>query len=75
MIRELVTHGTDPSMAIADAGEQAAYRFFEFFTSNIRDLNTRRDHHRTAHELTKTPKLNDRTNNTLTLDEVERIAF
>lgn len=27
---------------IADAGEQAAYRFFEFFTANIRNPNTRR---------------------------------
>src|SRR3954453_13826499 len=33
---------------VADAGEQAAYRFFEFFTANIRNPNTRRAHHRAA---------------------------
>src|SRR3954454_18714060 len=33
---------------IADAGEQAAYRFFEFFTANIRNPNTRRAYHRAA---------------------------
>src|SRR3954469_508191 len=33
---------------IADAGEQAAYRFFEFFTANIRNANTRRAYHRAA---------------------------
>lgn len=33
---------------IADAGEQAAYRFFEFFTANIRNPNTRKAYHRAA---------------------------
>jgi len=33
---------------IADAGEQAAYRYFEFFTANIRNPNTRRAYHRAA---------------------------
>ena len=33
---------------IADAGERAAHRFFEFFTANIRNPNTRRAYHRAA---------------------------
>src|SRR3954469_8378312 len=33
---------------VADAGEQATYRFFEFFTANIRNPNTRRAYHRAA---------------------------
>jgi site-specific recombinase XerD len=33
---------------IADAGEGAAYRFFEFFTANIRNPNTRRAYHRAS---------------------------
>jgi site-specific recombinase XerD len=33
---------------IADAGEGAAHRFFEFFTANIRNPNTRRAYHRAA---------------------------
>src|SRR5438552_1415825 len=33
---------------IADAGDEAAYRFFEFFTANIRNPNTRRAYHRAA---------------------------
>jgi site-specific recombinase XerD len=31
---------------VADAGDQAAYRFFEFFTANIRNPNTRRAYFR-----------------------------
>lgn len=59
MSRELVTHEpTTPARiaahqvvipeAIADAGEGAAHRFFEFFTANIRNPNTRRAYHRAA---------------------------
>src|SRR4051794_1317727 len=33
---------------IAAAGDQAAYRFFEFFTADIRNPNTRRAYHRAA---------------------------
>jgi site-specific recombinase XerD len=33
---------------VADAGEQAAHRFFEFFTANIRNPNTRAAYHRAA---------------------------
>lgn len=33
---------------VADAGEGAAHRFFEFFTANIRNPNTRRAYHRAA---------------------------
>jgi integrase len=33
---------------IADEGDRAAHRFFEFFTANIRNPNTRRAYHRTA---------------------------
>src|SRR3954452_18898915 len=33
---------------IADEGERAAHRFFEFFTANIRNPNTRRAYHRAA---------------------------
>lgn len=59
MSQELVTHeskppsiiATRPSVipaTIADAGENASYRFFEFFTVNIRNPNTRRAYHRAA---------------------------
>src|SRR6478752_6692164 len=34
--------------AIADAGELATHRFYEFFTANIRNPNTRRAYHRAA---------------------------
>ena len=59
MSRELMTHepkppartvthqGVIPS-TIAEAGEGAAHRFFEFFTANIRNPNTRRAYHRAA---------------------------
>ena len=30
------------SSLIADAGDQAAWRYLEFFTANIRNANTRR---------------------------------
>src|SRR4051795_3560163 len=33
---------------VADAGDGAAHRFFEFFTANIRNPNTRRAYHRAA---------------------------
>lgn len=33
---------------IADAGDGAAHRFFEFFTATIRNPNTRRAYHRAA---------------------------
>jgi site-specific recombinase XerD len=33
---------------IADAGDEAAHRFFEFFTANIRNPNTRTAYHRAA---------------------------
>ena len=33
---------------IADAGDQASHRFFEFFTANIRNPHTRRAYHRAA---------------------------
>src|SRR3954464_12391897 len=59
MSRELVRHEpmTPATIAarpdvlpatIADAGEQASYRFFEFYTANIRNPNTRRAYHRAA---------------------------
>jgi hypothetical protein len=35
---------------IAAAGERASYRFFEFFTANIRNPNTRRAYARAAVE-------------------------
>ena len=31
---------------IADAGDAAAFRFFEFFTANIRNPNTRKAYYR-----------------------------
>jgi site-specific recombinase XerD len=41
--------GFDPiPSTIARAGEKAAYRFFEFFTANIRNQNTRRAYFRNA---------------------------
>jgi site-specific recombinase XerD len=42
-----VGRGVIPA-TIADAGEGAAHRFFEFFTANIRNPNTRRAYHRAA---------------------------
>src|SRR3954447_17770564 len=41
----IAAHQVVPA-TIANAGEQAAYRFFEFFTANIRNPNTRRAYHR-----------------------------
>lgn len=35
---------------VAASGERASYRFFEFFTANIRNPNTRRAYARAAHE-------------------------
>jgi hypothetical protein len=57
MSRELVTreaatpltraaHQVVIPEAIADEGERATHRFFEFFTANIRNPNTRRAYHR-----------------------------
>ncbi len=62
MSRELVIREPEPATpatlegvgqaiipaTVADAGEQASYRFFEFFTANIRNPNTRRAYHRAA---------------------------
>src|SRR4051794_3899246 len=59
MSRELVTRGPEAPATlaahqvvipatIADEGERAAHRFFEFFTANIRNPNTRRAYHRAA---------------------------
>ncbi len=59
MDRELVGHEPETPAAlaghqavipatIADAGDGAAHRFFEFFTANIRNPNTRRAYHRVA---------------------------
>src|SRR3954447_23651199 len=62
MSRELVVREPEPVLpatlegvdqavipaTIADAGEGAAHRFFEFFTANIRNPNTRRAYHRAA---------------------------
>lgn len=59
MSQELVTHESRPPsttstrlsvipVTIADAGENASHRFFEFFTVNIRNPNTRRAYHRAA---------------------------
>ena len=42
------THQVVIPATIADAGEGAAHRFFEFFTANIRNPNTRRAYHRAA---------------------------
>jgi site-specific recombinase XerD len=36
---------------VAATGERASYRFFEFFTVNIRNPNTRRAYARAAHEI------------------------
>jgi site-specific recombinase XerD len=35
---------------IADAGDQAAWRYVEFFTANIRNANTRRAYARACHQ-------------------------
>ncbi len=59
MSRELITreaatpttraaHQVVIPATIADEGEGAAHRFFEFFTANIRNPNTRRAYHRAA---------------------------
>src|SRR3954452_18574394 len=59
MSRELVTRGPEAPATlaahqavipatIADEGDGAAHRFFEFFTANIRNPNTRRAYHRSA---------------------------
>src|SRR3954467_12178438 len=59
MSRELVRHEPEAPAriaahqavipaTIADAGDGAAHRFFEFFTANIRNPNTRRAYHRAA---------------------------
>jgi integrase/recombinase XerD len=42
-----VGHAVIPA-TIADAGDAAAFRFFEFFTANIRNPNTRRAYYRAA---------------------------
>src|SRR3954453_5495962 len=44
----LAAHQAVIPATIADAGEGAAHRFFEFFTANIRNPNTRRAYHRAA---------------------------
>ena len=36
---------------VADAGDQAAWRYLEFFTANIRNLNTRRAYARACNAL------------------------
>lgn len=59
MSHELVTQKPKPPATIAtrfavipatvaDAGEAASHRYFEFFTANIRNPNTRRAYHRAA---------------------------
>ncbi len=45
---KLAAHQVVIPEAIADAGEEATHRFFEFFTANIRNPNTRRAYHRAA---------------------------
>lgn len=44
----LVPQQTVIPATIADAGDGAAHRFFEFFTANLRNPNTRRAYHRAA---------------------------
>src|SRR4051794_624916 len=44
----LAPHQVVIPATIADEGERAAHRFFEFFTANIRNPNTRRAYHRAA---------------------------
>jgi site-specific recombinase XerD len=59
MSQELIRHEPEPPATlaahqvvipatVADAGDGAAHRFFEFFTANIRNPNTRRAYHRAA---------------------------
>ncbi len=43
-----VAHQAVIPATIADAGDHASHRFFEFFTANIRNPNTRRAYHRAA---------------------------
>jgi len=48
-MNQLVTIITDRAPAlVAAGGERASYRFFEFFTANIRNLHTRRAYARAA---------------------------
>src|SRR3954465_13496686 len=47
-LARIAAHQAVIPTTIADAGEGAAYRFFEFFTANIRNPNTRRAYHRAA---------------------------
>src|SRR3954467_8799036 len=44
----LAAHQVVIPATIADEGDRAAHRFFEFFTANIRNPNTRRAYHRAA---------------------------
>jgi site-specific recombinase XerC len=44
-----ITTSRTPTL-VAVLGERASYRFFEFFTANIRNPNTRRAYARAAHE-------------------------
>lgn len=45
---KLTAHQVVIPATIADEGDRAAHRFFEFFTANIRNPNTRRAYHRAA---------------------------
>jgi hypothetical protein len=58
---------TTPAL-VAASGERASYRFFEFFTANIRNPNTRRAYARAALEFFDWLQAKG-----VTLDEVERI--
>jgi hypothetical protein len=42
-----ITTDRAPALVAAD-GERVSYRFFEFFTANIRNPHTRRDYARAA---------------------------
>lgn len=44
----ITSHQVVIPATIADAGDQASHCFFEFFTANIRNPNTRRAYHRAA---------------------------
>ena len=50
MTRALVVSASKAPALVAAVGERASYRFFEFFTANIRNPNTRRAYARAAHE-------------------------
>ena len=47
---QLVPVLADPPALVAAVGERASYRFFEFFTANIRNPHTRRAYARAAAE-------------------------